>query len=192
MGVVLAGGQGRRLGRDKAAVEFEGTTLAERAVTAVWPFCAGVLISIPADGPNPVPRFGVVRDEPPAGRGPLAGIDAAFRATGEADLLVLACDYPRVDSALLRRLVWYTSDEEDDLVMMCDPAGRDHPLVAVWKRATHAVVREALARNAFKVRGLLPDLRTRRVGPAEFPDLDLARALVNVNSPSDLDLLGTD
>jgi molybdopterin-guanine dinucleotide biosynthesis protein A len=187
IGVVLAGGKGRRLGCNKAEIELDGQSLAERAVAALWPFCASVLVSIPHDGTNPTPRFVEVRDELPAGRGPLAGIDAAFKATGEADLLVLACDYPRVDNFILRRLVWYAANPEDELVLMTDAAGRDHPLVAVWKRSMHAVVREALDREDYQVRALMPDVQVRRVGPPEFPGTDLDRALANINWPADLE-----
>jgi molybdopterin-guanine dinucleotide biosynthesis protein A len=102
--------------------------------------------------------------------------------TGEADLLVLACDYPGVDTGLLRGVL-HAARPEDDLVFLVDPAGRDHPLVGLWKRSTRARVREALEHRLHKVRGLLGDLVARRLGPAELPGVDLAAALRNVNEP---------
>ena len=77
VGVVLAGGQGRRLGRTKGDLEVDGASLADRAASVLWPFCSTVLISTGDHPQNPAPRFTEVRDQPPAGRGPLAGI-AAF------------------------------------------------------------------------------------------------------------------
>lgn len=172
------------MGRAKGDLVVSGISLAERAARSLWPVSASVLISLAPGTENPAHGFPAVEDEPPAGRGPLAGISAAFRATGSADLLVLACDYPYVETALLAALV--AAGGDDDLVMPTDPGGRDHPLVALWKRCTETHVRRALAERAYKVRGLLADLRVRRLYPAELPGIDLARALSNWNTPEDL------
>ena len=192
MGVVLAGGAGRRLGRTKGDLVLErgdGTSLAERAASALWPLCTSVVISVAPGAKNPAPRHPAIEDTV-VGNGPLAGIDAAFRETGNADLLVLACDYPRVETTLLRKLVLFADEGSEDLVMLTDPAGRDHPLVAAWKRSTASVVREAVEAGRFRVHGLLPDLDVRRLGPVMLPGMDLGRTLLNVNWPEDLKKLG--
>lgn len=188
VGLVLAGGRGRRLGRPKGSISFEGTTLAERAAAVLWPLCGSVLISVAEGARNPAPAYPTLVDGPPAGRGPLAGLDAAFAVTGDADLLVLACDYPFVTQELLRRLAAATSDAEN-LIMMTDCAGRDHPLVALWRRDAARAVREAVEEQRLKVRALLCDLSVRRLGPADFPGIDLDRELFNVNEPEQLERL---
>ncbi len=190
VGVVLAGGEGRRLGQPKGQLQVEGQSLAERAVSVVWPFCASVLVSIRAGARTPAQGFPVVEDAPGPGRGPLAGIDAAFRATGTADLLVLACDYPRVDAWLVRRLLALATDPSADLVMVTDSGGRDHPLVGLWRRSAAPAVAEAMERQDYAIRALLPDLRLKRLGQAEFTGADLDQALLNVNWPADLEHLG--
>ena len=185
VGLVLAGGRGERLGRTKGDLPFEGSTLAERAAALLWPICGSVLVSISEGAENPAAAYPCLVDPPPAGRGPLAAIDAAFDATGDADLLVLACDYPFVTQALMRRLASHAMGE-DDIVMMTDFAGRDHPLVALWCRCAASAVREAVTARRFKVRGLLPDVAVRRLGPSEFQGIDLDKALFNLNRPEDL------
>ncbi len=184
IGLVLAGGSGRRMGRTKGDLIFEGTTLATRAARALWPMCGSVFISVARDRPNPAPGFPTVEDEPPAGRGPLAGIAAGFRATGSADLVVLACDYPRVVSDLLAALAAGGADH--DVVIPTDPGGRDHPLVGLWRRSAEDSVRRALEEGAREVRGVLRDLRVRRLAAADLPDLDWAQALGNWNVPGDV------
>ena len=185
VGVVLAGGAGIRMGGPKGTIDVDGQTLATRAAAVLWPLCGSVLISVAAGAPNPAPQHPTVPDDPPAGRGPLAGILAAYRATGEADLLVLACDYPRMDSAGLHGIV-QVAGREHDLVFAVDRAGRDHPLVGLWRRGCVPHVERALSERAYKVRALLPDLDTRRVGPDDLPDVDLDGMLINVNHPEDL------
>jgi molybdopterin-guanine dinucleotide biosynthesis protein A len=186
IGVVLAGGGGRRLGRPKGGLRVEGRPLAQRAADALAPVCRGVLISVGAGAANPAPGYPAIEDPAPAGRGPLAGVDAAFGATEGADLLVLACDYPRVDTALLRHLL-ERAERRAELVLIRDAAGRDHPLVALWRRPMEGRVRRALSSRAFRVSDLVRASPVQRLGAEAFPGVDLGRALTNVNRPGDLE-----
>jgi len=189
VGLVLAGGRSRRLGRAKGELQYQGQSLAERAAHALWPLSGSVLISTGHGAENPAPGFAAVEDEPPPGRGPLAGIDAGFRATGDADLLVLACDYPLVESGLMR-CVAEAQAPEDDIVIVSDCGGRDHPLVALWRRRTAATVATALEKGHLKVRALLVEFEVRRIGPEQFPGVDLDRLLFNLNWPGELEAIG--
>jgi molybdopterin-guanine dinucleotide biosynthesis protein A len=188
VGVVLTGGAGRRLGRSKGGLRLQGVTLAERAAAVLWPYCSDVLISIGPGGSNPAPTFPVIEDARPAGRGPLAGIEAAFAATGGSDLLVLACDYPYVEGDLIERLLIFDS-EAYDLVMPTDSRGRDHPLVALWSRRTEAEVRQALQARYYTVHGIFGAWRVMRIAPADLGILDVDRALTNVNTLEDFEAL---
>ena len=187
IGLVLAGGAGRRLGRSKADLRLQGVSLASRAATKLVEFCSGVLVSVPPGADNPAPGFAALEDAAPAGRGPLAGLDAAFGATSDADLLVLACDYPHVGPKLLRAIVTQGGDEPLTLVSGRD--GRDHPLVALWGRPLAGPVRRAVERGAYRVRDLVAEVRVCRIGSERLPEVDLERELVNVNRPQDLDAL---
>jgi len=185
VGVVLAGGRGTRLGRTKGDLTIEGTTLAQRAAAVLWPSCGSVLISVAQGAPNPAPDWPIVEDFPPPGRGPLAGISAAFAASSGADLIVLACDYPRVGEDLIAALADLPMTDVD-LAMPTDGGGRDHPLVACWSRRMQPLVNDALDDGRFRVQGLFPDCRVRRLPPGQLPVTDIDQALHNVNWPTDL------
>lgn len=185
VGVVLAGGRGTRLGRTKGDLSLEGRTLAQRAASVLWPHCGSVLISIAQGTRNPAPDWPVVEDFPPPGRGPLAGIAAAFAASSDADLLVLACDYPRVGADLIGMLADWPL-EDVDLVMPIDGAGRDHPLVGSWSRRMQPIINDALDDGRFRVHGVFPDCRVCRLRPEQLLAMDVDRALHNVNWPTDL------
>jgi molybdopterin-guanine dinucleotide biosynthesis protein A len=185
IGIVLAGGEGRRFGQPKGQVVLGGGTLADRAARALKPLCGSVLISVARGAATPAPGYPVVEDRGPR-VGPLGALSAAFSSTGKADLLVLACDYPAVGTSFLRALV-SASDGADDVVFPVDPSGRDHPLVALWRRSAEPAVAGALAERAHKLQAILPDLAVRRLPPAVFPNFDLKKVLANVNWPADLD-----
>jgi molybdopterin-guanine dinucleotide biosynthesis protein A len=185
IGVVLAGGEGRRFGAPKGEFMLGESTLADRAARALKPLCGAVIISVAKGAANPAPSYATVEDD--AGRrGPLGGLAAAFASTGRADLLVLACDYPAVGASFLRALA-AAAEGADDLVFPVDPVGRDHPLVALWRRSAEPAIQTALREGNLKVQALVPDLNVRRLPAQVFPNFDLRRVLSNVNWPEDID-----
>ncbi len=117
VGVVLAGGASRRMGRPKHAIRIEsratapfaGRTFAEAVAASLEPICTRVIVAGPSDV---LPELMHVSDRVPA-RGPLAGIDAALSAiehapelfAGAEHALVVPCDTPLVTPALLARLL---------------------------------------------------------------------------------------
>src|SRR5215470_1731561 len=101
------------MGRPKGDLVVDGRAMAERAARTLAPVCASVLISVAPGAVNPAPSFTSVEDAPPAGRGPLAGLQAAFLATGNADLVVLACDYPAASTDLLRAVLAQAPEDAD-------------------------------------------------------------------------------
>ncbi len=183
-GLVLAGGVGRRIGRPKGSIELDGRPLAVRAAGLLEPLCDRVYISVAPGAASPAEGYPVVADSPPAGRGPLAGIQAGFAVTRADELLVLACDYPRVTGRLLRGLV--RADPDADVVLVVGSDGRRHPLAAVWRSGARHGLDDALREGRLAVHRLLERLRVCEMGPSEFPDEDLERCLLNVNEPSDL------
>ncbi|HEX5044806.1 MAG TPA: molybdenum cofactor guanylyltransferase [Candidatus Polarisedimenticolaceae bacterium] len=180
LGVVLAGGVGRRMGRTKGDLEVDGRPLAERAARTLAPVCGSVLISVAPGAVNPAPNWTAVEDAPPAGRGPLAGLHAAFLSSGSADLVVLACDYPAATTELLRAVL-AQAPEDADCVFPTDPRGRDHPLVGLWRRAALDEIEASLASNIYKVRAVLAGLRVHRVHPADLFGIDVGAELRNMN-----------
>ena len=87
LGAVLAGGQSRRFGSDKALALLDGTPLIALAVEALSGWCDHVVITGRGEGPAPC-----LPDWPAADMGPLGGLAAALRfAADEGYTAVLSC-----------------------------------------------------------------------------------------------------
>lgn len=98
IGVVLAGGQSSRMGRDKALLPINGKTLLEHQVALLDSLCARVYVSGRYDG------FDCIQDAL-ADIGPLAGVHAAATQFPTGALLFVPVDMPQIDAAHLKALI---------------------------------------------------------------------------------------
>src|SRR3982751_2329337 len=106
IGVVLAGGRGRRLGGDKAIVELEGRPLLLYPVEALHSVCDEVVVVAKRD--TLLPPLSGVADlwiEPDEPRHPLVGVAHALGLAVGRPVLVVPVDLPLIDAATLRAIL---------------------------------------------------------------------------------------
>jgi molybdenum cofactor guanylyltransferase len=129
LGVVLAGGQSRRFGRDKAVAQLDGRRLIERVVARATLQTAALAIS----GRDYGLGLPVIRDATPS-QGPLTGILSILRwgqASGFSAVASFSCDAPFFPPDLVVRLA-----EELPPASGCSFAsaqGTRHPIFALWR-----------------------------------------------------------
>ena len=103
LGAVIAGGQSRRFGSDKAEAMFRGKRLIDHVADSLRQQCDGLVIcGRHLDG------FGCLVDRPRPGLGPLGGLAAALRYArqhGFDGVLTSACDTPLIPQDLALHLV---------------------------------------------------------------------------------------
>jgi molybdopterin-guanine dinucleotide biosynthesis protein A len=177
--IILAGGRGRRMRADKAALAVGKRTLLEHVLAQVEPYFDEVLISIsPGQAlPPPIASLArVVEDERPD-LGPIGGLLAGLRAARNDACQVVACDIPEIPSSLLRSLARAARDAE--IAVPVDPAGRYEPLLAVYKRSVFDAIEALLGRSE---RSLLPLYKGCRTAVVR---LDEKRRLRNLNTRAD-------
>ncbi|MGB0416793.1 MAG: molybdenum cofactor guanylyltransferase [Coraliomargarita sp.] len=134
-GLVLVGGQSRRMGRDKALLRFDGQrTQLERTTSLLQRICQRVFISQRKEQSFAVPAgTEVIYDAADPVKGPLCGILSAGKAYPEADWLVLACDLPNVQEATLRKLIeHFDSDKSALTAYRSSSDGLAEPLCAIY------------------------------------------------------------
>ncbi len=183
--VILAGGQSRRMGRDKLRLSVAGETMLERALRRYCEVFPRVLVSVA--GPEKYPELGEKRifDRCP-GAGPLAGLHAGLLQTGE-DVFLTGADMPF--SSPEKALVLASLCGEADACVLTDEAGRWEPLFGFYRSAVLPRAEELLRSGRRSMGALLGSLRLREVSLAELgegPDSPLLR---NVNNPEDYEKL---
>lgn len=181
-GVILAGGEGRRLGgRDKGLVSFRGRPLIEHVLERLRPQLAELVISANRNR-EIYTRYGlpVVADPPPGGLGPLSGILAAMRTSEAAYVLGVPCDCPFLPTDLVRQLHERLAADGAEV---CVASDGEHlqPAVLLQRRD---LADELGAWLAGGNRRVLSWVESRRFTVAEFSK---ARAcFTNINRPDDL------
>jgi molybdopterin-guanine dinucleotide biosynthesis protein A len=136
-GVVLAGGQSRRMGQSKAALMISGEPLLRRITARLHSVVPEVLVIGPAELGELIPGVNLVPDLHP-GVGPLGGIEAALLAmTGEL-AFVTACDMPFLNPNLVAAMLDYfpAANSEADIVALARAGAHLEHLHAVYRRAT--------------------------------------------------------
>jgi molybdopterin-guanine dinucleotide biosynthesis protein A len=182
VGLVLAGGASRRMGRDKARLELDGETLAAGAARRLAAVCPEVAV---ADrGAGLVPGFPSLSDGP--GRGPAAGLLGAARAYPGRPLLALACDLPYVPVALLEELA---RNENADWVLPRWRGGSE-PLCALWRPRTLAILEARVEHGLYALWSLAEeeDLAVRWLEEDLLAAFGLPEEMfLNVNTPEELE-----
>ncbi len=181
-GLLLAGGRSRRMGRDKAALEFDGRTQLERAFALLEPLTARCFVSVRADQrDDPLrARFPQIVDLPNGLEGPLGGIRAAQLAHPEAAWLVVACDLPLLDAATLQHLIASRDPARLATVYRSTYDGLPEPLCAIWEPAAAGALAAHVAAHGNCPRKFLTQSDTLLLDQPR-PD-----SLENVNTPAEL------
>jgi molybdopterin-guanine dinucleotide biosynthesis protein A len=186
-GIILAGGQSRRMGRDKALIDFQGKPLIAHVIAALRELTNDiVVVSNRSDVYGPLgASWGarVVADyDPPCG--PLGGIAAGLQAMDSELAIVVACDMPFLNVPLLRWLIDQAAGY-DAVVPQTDE--EFEPLHAIYRRTCYNPIVRRLEQGDRRVISFFPDVRLRAIEEAAWRAIDPAgRSLVNLNTPGDL------
>jgi molybdopterin-guanine dinucleotide biosynthesis protein A len=181
-GLIVAGGASRRFGHDKARHPIDGVPMIARVHDALAAVTHPVVVSV---GPDAASYADVLPEDTQhvhdqhENAGPLAGLEAGFRALSADWVLVAACDMPHVTPDGFRALLTARNASADAIVARSED-GRRHPLFACYQR-TQALdaIQHNLSEGTLALHALLDRLAVREVAVA-------SRVVHNVNRPRDL------
>ncbi len=179
---VLAGGQSSRMGRDKAFLRLGGRTLLERALEAARVVTADVRI---VGQKEKFAAYGPVIEDLYPGRGPLAGIHAALRASSAELNLVLGVDTPFLDPGFLRYLL-EEAKHSGAVVTAPRIGGQNQPLCAVYRREFGDLAEPALRAGRNKIDSLFAGTSVQIIEEALIRELAFDPGMFdNLNTPEE-------
>lgn len=188
LGIILAGGQGRRMGGDKPLQELAGRPLLAHVAARLAPQVDAVILNA-NDDPARYAAFGlpVAADPVPDFAGPLAGILAGMdwaRANRPetAALLSVPADAPFLPRDLAVRMM-AARDRAGAEIACAASGGQLHPVVGLWPLALRDDLRHALIADG--VRRMTDYTARHHMAQAAF-GTDPVDPFFNVNTPADL------
>ena len=180
-GLVLAGGHSRRMGRDKAGIQFDGRTQLQRTFGLIQHLVARAFVSVRPDQQQDAMRAAFPQIVDAAGvEGPIAGIRAAQLAHPEAAWLVVAIDLPLLDAPTLQNLIARRDPARLATAYRSSHDGLPEPLCAIYEPAAARAIEAWLATGRNCPRKFLIQSDTLLLEQPNPQSLD------NVNTPADL------
>ncbi|MBI5927811.1 MAG: molybdenum cofactor guanylyltransferase [Chloroflexi bacterium] len=183
---IMAGGKSSRMGTDKSFVTLLGKPLIEHLLDRLADLGEDERILI-TNRPDDyvalgLPMFPDVLPE----KGSLGGIYTAITHSQSDYTLVIACDMPFANPALLKYMIGLCDGSYDVIVPRVDnyPEG----LHAIYKQTCLAPIRKLLDADQLKVMGFYGDVRVRYLDEAEYQPFDAkGLSFFNVNTPHELE-----
>lgn len=181
-GLVLAGGESRRMGRDKALLVRDGITQLAHISALLEEVTDRVFVSTRAEQQFDAERsrFEQIVDRRD-GIGPVAGILSAMEEYPDVDWLVVACDLPNIDEPTLSYLLENRSLTQAFTAFKSSHDDLPEPLCALYRVGSAAIIREFVDASMVCPRKILIRSDTKLLVQPNPVALD------NINTPDDLD-----
>jgi molybdopterin-guanine dinucleotide biosynthesis protein A len=181
-GIILAGGESRRMGREKSLLDFKGRPL----VAHMLELCAGLFEQtvIVTNKPDHYRSYGaeLVSDVFDI-RGPLTGIYSGLLKSRSEYSFVAACDMPFLNPRLIAYM-GAAAQGYDAVVPRYQ--GYLEPLHAVYHRGLLPAIESRLRKGDRRIRSMFDDLAVRYLAEEEIDRFDpLRRSFRNLNTPEE-------
>ena len=181
-GIVLSGGENRRMGRDKAFLKVGGVPMIERVLRSLKDVFQDIIIVTNSPELYAVYGVTVVTDEFDK-RGPLTGIYSGLVRSAEEYGFVVACDMPFLNPRLIEYMAGLAPGND---IVVPAVGGLCEPLHAVYSRGLVPVIEEQIKRERKRIQELYGSLRVRYVPEQEIDRFDPGRkSFKNLNTPQE-------
>lgn len=181
-GLVLAGGQGSRMGGvDKGLQPFRGKPMVAHAIERLAPQVGEILINANRNVAA-YQAFGhrVIQDSIAGFAGPLAGFERGLDYATHGLVVTVPCDSPLLPTDLVARLKG-ALERADAQLAVARTGDQSHPVFSLMRRSVHASLREFLGSGQRKI-----DRWYRALQVVEVAFDDEADAFMNINTKAEL------
>jgi len=171
--VILAGGQSKRMGSNKALLPIGDITFIARITNTLQQRFSKIYISANNPEEYEVLKRPVITDIF-RGYGPLAGIHAALKNIPTEHAFAVSCDVPFISTEVIDALV---SAIVPGTILIADDGQRLHPLIGIYPRSVYNKLDEYLRNNEKQVHKFLDGMKHKRVDVSQHRD-----AVKNINT----------
>ncbi len=181
-GVVLAGGQARRMdGQDKGLIELVGVPMVQYVFDAINPQVGNVIINANRNM-EIYAHFGcpVIADELEGFCGPLAGMASCLRAIDTSFMVTIPCDSPFIPKDLVERLHLQLI-QDDAEISVAHSGERMQPVFTLMKTTLLDSMQDFLKKGGRKIDKWFEQHKLAITDFSDQPD-----TFININTQGDL------
>lgn len=186
-GVVLAGGKSKRMGSDKALLEFRDTPLIMHAVRMLQQFCSQVVIS--SNRKDYLFTGCEIWPDDVDVHAPVAGIYSCLKRSTYPWIMVLSCDMPLIDPRLFDLLISQADLQYDDVVVPVHDQDCIEPLCGLYHQRAIHLLEENIRTHRFSLQQFIRNSKSRLVEVGPDRDFYTADLFSNINTITDLNSL---
>ena len=180
-GIILIGGKSRRMGRDKAFLEFAGKPLFER-VLETFRECFDRIMLV-GDREERFAHYGVPFMRDIFHGGALGGLYTGLHFSATEYIFVSPCDLPFPNKDMIRYLCSLRHGFD---AVVPDTAHGFEPLFALYSRTCLGPIRRQFEKGNLCVYDFYPAILTRYISDEELRHLDPGgRCFLNINTPEE-------
>ncbi|MEL7004143.1 MAG: NTP transferase domain-containing protein [Bacteroidota bacterium] len=176
-GLIFAGGQSVRMGRDKGSIEYHGKPQREYIADLVSAHCSETFISVQGE-PDFESDYPLLQDSF-MGLGPVGGLLSAFRSNPNNAWFAVACDIPMLDAAALELLRVNRKPSKMATCYHNPETDFPEPLITIWEPRAYPELLNFLSLGYSCPRKVLIN------NDVEELTVDRPEILTNVNTPED-------
>lgn len=192
-GIILAGGQGKRLGHDKASLEIAGEPLLRRVTRSLQSLTNDIVIvggdatdrRHLVEGLEGAALVSFIPDLFP-GKGSLGGIYSGLQHSRSFYSIAVACDMPFLNVELLGYMV----EQADGYDVIVPRIGSYlEPIHAVYSKNCLEAMARLLQQDNLRIIDFFSEAKVRYVDESEIDRFDPDRlSIFNINTPEDLEI----
>lgn len=184
-GVILAGGQNRRMGgKVKALLPIDGKMLIHYQIDEMKKICSEIIVVV--NDPKPFlrvldPSIKIITDYI-AGKGPLSGMHAALSLAKYNTLWIVASDMPFIshEAALF---MWEKKSDFDAVIPHLH--GKLHPLHGIYDKNCLKPITNMLNKGEYRLSELTQRINCNIIHDQDLePEID-KKFVINMNTPDD-------
>ena len=181
---IMAGGKSTRMGSDKALIPFRGKPMITHVIEQVRDLSSRIVIVTNEQSPYKQFGFPLISDVF-QDMGPLGGIHAVLYRASTNYVLIVACDMPGLNRALLEHMIALRNEAD---IVVPRWTKFPEPLHAVYSRSCLSPIDDSLKSGIRKVIGFYGKVAVRYVDRQEIKRFDpLGRSFANINTPNDIE-----
>jgi molybdopterin-guanine dinucleotide biosynthesis protein A len=190
--IILAGGNGTRIGKNKAFIKLNGKSFLQRAHDLASLLTDEIVVVIGGEDPSnlffgSLPPSTIILNDIEIGIGPIMGIYSGMKVLSSSHVVVLPCDSPLINIELMQYLIKKTINY--DALIPKWPNGFIEPLHSIYKVASCLeAIKLTLEQGEKSLKKMINRLKkVKYVSTDELKvfDRDL-RTFYNINSQDDL------